>query len=270
MTRGPHVTGAATWWDRRVRALDPGPPLDADDVAARYAGPPDLRRPWVRAVMVGSLDGAVEAGGRSGGVATPADRRVFAHLRRAADVVLAGAGTVRAEDYRGVRPVPPHAWAVPGPGAAAPPPIAVVTGSAALDPGARLFTDTLTPPIVLTTAAAPRERRDAIAAAGGDVVVLDDLEPSSLLGELDRRGLRHVVCEGGPTLLGALLGADAVDELCLTLSPVLVAGPAGRIAVSDRATAVPMDLAGVLEEDGTLLLRYRTSTRASGVTPPNG
>ncbi len=146
----------------------------------------------------------------------------------------------------------------------------MVTASAALDPRSRLFTDTRTAPIVLTTAAAPADRRDALAAAGGDVVVLDDLDPASLLGELDRRGLRRVLCEGGPVLLGALLGGDAVDELCLTLSPLLVAGPAARIAVSDEATARPMALAGVLEEEGTLLLRYVRETRASGVTPPNG
>lgn len=242
-----------------MRSLRPDPAAgDPDELARRYAYPPDLRRPWLRAVMVSSLDGAVEAGGRSAGVATPADRTLFFRLRRSADVVLAGAGTVRAEDYRGIR------------SDAAAPPIAVVTSSAGLDPGSRLFTDTRTPPLVLTTAAAPLHRRDALAAAGGDVVVLDDLGAPSLLGELDRRGLRRVLCEGGPTLLGVLLDADAVDELCLTLSPVLVAGPAGRIAVSDRPLVRSMALAGALEQDGTLLLRYVRDTRASGVTPPNG
>ncbi|MDQ4118412.1 MAG: dihydrofolate reductase family protein, partial [Actinomycetota bacterium] len=102
------------------------------------------------------------------------------------------------------------------------------------------------------------------------VVVLDDLGARSLLGELERRGLRRVVCEGGPRLLGALLDDDAVDELCLTLSPLLVGGAAGRIAVSDEPVVRPMRLAGVLEEDGTLLLRYVRPTGASGITPPNG
>ncbi len=240
-----------------MQVPDPG---GDSDVTRRYAWPPAPSRPWVRAVMVSSLDGAVEAGGRSGGVATPADRRVFVRLRRSADVVLVGAGTVRAEDYRGVR----------SRGDAVPPPIAVVTASAALDPSSRLFTDTRTAPIVLTTAAAPRSRRDGLAAAGADVVVLHDLGAASLLGELDRRGLRRVVCEGGPRLLGALLHDDAVDELCLTLSPVLVAGAAGRIAVSEQPVTRPMELAGVLEEDGTLLLRYVRPVGASGVTPPNG
>ncbi|TCK24906.1 pyrimidine reductase family protein [Pseudonocardia endophytica] len=233
--------------------------MEDDEIARRYAWP-ETDRPWVRAVMVSSLDGAVEAGGRSAGVATAADRRVFVRLRRSADVVLVGAGTVRAEDYRGVRA---------GADAVAPP-IAVVSGSAALDPSSRLFSDTRTPPIVLTTAAAPRSRRDAIAAAGGDVVVLDDLGAASLLGELGRRGLRRVACEGGPRLLGSLLDDDAVDELCLTLSPVLVGGTAGRIAVSDAPTTRVMTVASLVEEDGTLLLRYVRESGASGITPPNG
>ena len=252
----------AAWWDRAVpvQSPDPGATSDADEIARRYAWPPGPARPWLRAVMVSSLDGAVEAGGRSSGVATPADRRVFVRLRRSADVVLVGAGTVRAEDYRGVRS---------GDGGA-PPPIAVVTSSAALDPASRLFTDTRTPPIVLTTAAAPPARRDALVAAGGDVAVLGDLMAPSLLGELERRGLRRVLCEGGPRLLGTLLDDDAVDELCLTLSPVMVGGTAARIAVSGEPVTRPMQLAGALEEDGTLLLRYVRASAATGVTPPNG
>ncbi len=226
-----------------------GDPDDGSDawLVARYPHPDVSDRPWVRANMVSSLDGAVEVEGRSGGLASAADRRVFGVLRSRAQVILVGAGTVRAEDYRGARR---------GAGDGPPPPIAVVTGSADLDPGARLFTDTRTAPIVLTGAAAPPGRRTALAAAGADVTVLDDLRPQTLLAELGRRGLHRVLCEGGPTLLGALVAADAVDELCLTLSPLLAAGRAGRTAVSDPVPTRSMELAGALEEDGSLLLRY--------------
>ncbi|MBC3191443.1 dihydrofolate reductase family protein [Pseudonocardia sp. C8] len=213
--------------------------------------------PRVTAVMVSSLDGAVVAGGAgSRGLSTPADRTLFRALRRSAGVVLVGAGTVRDEDYRGVRPRRPTPDdPEPGP----PPPLAVVTGSADLDPGAALLTDTVTPPIVLTTGAAPARRREALQAAGADVVVLPDLAPATLLGELGRRGLHDVLCEGGPTLLGALVAADAVDELRLTLAPVLVGGPAGRIAAGPVAAEPPrgMRLAGhTADDDGTLLLHY--------------
>lgn len=230
-------------------------------------------RPRVTAIMVSSLDGAVAAGGAgSQGLSTPADRELFRSLRRAAGVVLVGAGTARDEDYRGVRPRRPTAdEPVPGP----PPPVAVVTGSAALDPAAALFTDTVTAPIVLTTAAAPPDRREALRAAGAEVAVLPDLAPGTLLGTLARRGLHAVLCEGGPTLLGALVAADAVDELRLTLVPVLLGGPAGRIAAGPVAAAPPrgMRLAGhTAAGDGTLLLHYVRpggAADARTVHPPN-
>jgi riboflavin biosynthesis pyrimidine reductase len=162
---------------------------------------------------------------------------------------------VRAEDYGGARR--------PTRGRDAPPPIAVVTGSADLDPDSRLFTDTRVPPIVLTLAAAPAERRERLAAAGGDVVALERLTPDLVLAELARRGLHRVLCEGGPRLTGELVAADAVDELCLTVAPLRVGGAADRIAVGARDTpARPLQLADVLHEDGTLLLRYRRAAPA--------
>lgn len=231
----------------------PAPDLDAAALAALYAYPEPLGGPFVRVNFVSSIDGAAAVDGRSGGLGSAADRRVFGLLRELAEVVLVGAGTVRAEDYRGARP--------PTRGGATPPPIAVVTGSADLDPGSRLFTDTAVPPIVLTLASAPAERRERLAAAGGEVVVLDRLTPDALLGELARRGLHRVLCEGGPSLLGQLVAADAVDELCLTVAPLLAGGTAERIAHGPEGTAArPMQLAGVLHAEGSLLLRYRRGT----------
>ncbi|WP_345383060.1 pyrimidine reductase family protein [Pseudonocardia yuanmonensis] len=239
---------------RRLLPWDPAGPaapaeLAPEDLPGVYAYPPDPGRPWVRVNFVSSLDGAVSVDGRSGGLGTPADKAVFGTLRRLADVVLVGAGTARAERYRGARR--------PAIGRDAPPPIAVVTGSAALEPDLGLFTDTFVPTIVLTTAGAPPERRAALREAGADVVELPDLAVPTLLGELERRGMRRVLCEGGPGLHGDLIAAGAVDELCLTLSPLLAAGDAGRIAHGPAGRAPEgMALASVLEEDGTLLLRY--------------
>ncbi|HZG91619.1 MAG TPA: pyrimidine reductase family protein [Pseudonocardia sp.] len=230
----------------------PGPAseLDAEALAARYAYPDRLGAPFVRVNFVSSADGAVSVQGRSGGLGGPADRRVFGVLRELAEVVLVGAGTARTEDYRGARR--------PTRGGHAPPPIAVVTGSADLDPRARLFTDTAVAPIVLTLGSAPAQKRRALAAAGADVVVLDRLSPDALLAELGARGLHRVLCEGGPSLFGDLLAADAVDELCLTVSPLLTGGDAGRIARGPGGSPPrPLVLAGVLHQDGELLLRYR-------------
>jgi riboflavin biosynthesis pyrimidine reductase len=252
----PRAAGG-TCWDLRVHRLLPAPARDLetdgpdgrDALADHYAYPADLRAPFVRVNFVSSADGAVSVDGRSGGLGAGGDERVFGVLRELAEVVLVGAGTARTEDYRGARR--------PTRGRDLPPPVAVVTGSADLDPAARLFTDTRVPPIVLTTAAAPADRRSRLADAGADVALLDGLEPASLLAELERRGLRRVLCEGGPSLFGALVGADAVDELCLTLAPLLVAGRAGRIATGPDGPPRSMSLVGALSEQDELLLRYR-------------
>jgi riboflavin biosynthesis pyrimidine reductase len=243
--------------DPEIRPLWPPPPgsapagpLDRPALAAHYAYPDGLAAPFVRVNFVASIDGAVTVDGRSGGLGSAADRAVFGLLRELAEVVLVGAGTVRAEDYRGARR--------PTRGAELPPPIAVVTGSADLDPGSRLFTDTRVPPLVLTLGSAPEQRRSRLAAAGGDVVVLERLTPDALLAELGRRGLHRVLCEGGPSLLGELQAADAVDELCLTVAPVLAGGEAGRIVAGPHGSPPRrMALAAALHSDDALLLRYR-------------
>jgi riboflavin biosynthesis pyrimidine reductase len=232
------------------RLLPPGPDVSADDLAEVYAYPPGLTAPWVRVNFVSSLDGAVSVAGVSAGLGSPADKAVFGTLRRLADVILVGSGTARAERYRGAR--------TPMLGTDTYPPIAVVTGSASLETDLGLFTDTHVPTVVLTTSEAPADRRAALREAGGDVVELPDLRPSTILTELGRRGLHRVLCEGGPVLHGDLVAVGAVDELCLTLSPLLAAGAAGRIARSAGGhDPEAMTLESALEQDGTLLLRYR-------------
>ncbi|HZZ46524.1 MAG TPA: pyrimidine reductase family protein [Pseudonocardia sp.] len=231
----------------------PGGPLDVDELAARYAYPDPLTRPYVRVNFVTSADGAVAMDGRSRGLSSKPDRRVFRLLRDLCDVVLVGAGTARAERYRGVR-----RRAGTRDDRAAPARIAVVTSSAELDPASGLFTDTEVAPLVLTTPDAPSERLDRLATAGAEVVTCGT-EPTQLLGALEERGLRRVLCEGGPVLFGRLIEADAVDELCLTHTPLLVAGDAGRIAGGTRPVTRQLRLASVLTEEDALLLRYLRS-----------
>ncbi|WP_232662023.1 pyrimidine reductase family protein [Pseudonocardia sp. TRM90224] len=227
--------------------------LDDEALAAVYAYPDDLAAPWVRVGFVASADGAAAAAGRSEGLSNAADHRVFVLLRRLADVVLVGAGTVRAQDYRGARR--------PTIGGSTPPPIAVITGSAELDPGSRLFTDTKVAPIILTLPTAPAERLARLTAAGADVVVLERLTPDALLAELAARGLHRVLCEGGPAVHGQFIAADAVDELCLSVAPLLTGGTAPRISAGpDGALPRSMRLVSALHEDGTLLLRYQRDT----------
>nr|WP_246331309.1 pyrimidine reductase family protein [Saccharopolyspora hordei] len=224
-----------------------------------YAYPEQLDRPWVRVNFVSSLDGAVTVRGSSRGLSAPVDQRVLGLIRDLSDVVLVGVGTAVAEGYRGVKRTEVRAERRERRGLSPVPPIALVTARASLPPDSPLLTDTVVPPIVLTTEAAPAQRRAELADAGADVVVAGDAEVDlrAALAALDERGLRRIGCEGGPRLFGSLVDQDLVDELCLTLSPLLTSGDARRIAVG--AGAEPpraMRLRSVLHAGSLLLVRY--------------
>ncbi|MBL7497913.1 pyrimidine reductase family protein [Frankia sp. CNm7] len=208
--------------------------------------------------FVSSADGAAEIEGRSGTLGGPGDRQVFRVLRWLADVVLVGAGTARAEDY-GPAVVPAERREIRVAAGLAPvPPVAVVSGSLEFDPTARLFGGEVRP-LLLTRASAPPERVAALRAVAEVVTCGEDrVEPALVLAELAARGLGRVLCEGGPMLHAQLAGAGLLDELCLTVEPVL-AGPGhlGIVAGAPWLAACPLELAHVLEEDGSLFLRYR-------------
>jgi 5-amino-6-(5-phosphoribosylamino)uracil reductase len=211
--------------------------------------------------FVSSADGAVTEQGHSEGLSDAADKRIFLLGRELADVILVGAGTVRAENYRGARTSADKQRRRSGEGRVPVPPIAVVSTSASLDPGAPLFSDTTVPPIVVTTAHAPAQRKHQLTEAGADVVVAGAhrVEPARMLGELAQRGLYRVCCEGGPTLFGSLQAERLVDELRLTVSPLLTAGPAGRIVFGPTFTPPhQLRLASVLRSRDSLMLRYLT------------
>jgi 5-amino-6-(5-phosphoribosylamino)uracil reductase len=229
------------------------------DLTDLYDYPPQLREPFVRANFVASADGAVTLDGRSGGLSDPADREVFALQRAMADVILVGAGTARAEGYRGVRMPAEHAVLRRKLGLAPVPPIAIITATCWLTSEHVLVTDTEVPPIVITVASAPAEHRDALTAAGVPVLVAGEhrVELAVALRMLAERELRRVLTEGGPELFGELLAADLVDELCLTVSPRLVGGLAGRIAATPRElNPRRLRLASAVHAGDALLLRY--------------
>ncbi|MBF6354497.1 pyrimidine reductase family protein [Nocardia higoensis] len=238
--------------------------LDADGLADHYAYPMGLDAPWVRANFVASVDGAATSGDQTAALGTPADKTVFGLLRDLADVILVGAGTVRAENYGGARTNRQrrrslHDRARGGDAEGAPPPIAVVTASAALDPDSRLFTDTEVAPLILTTSTALADRKKALVEAGAEVIEAGGvaITPAGLLATLAERGLHRVLCEGGPHLFGELLEADLIDELCLTTAPFLVGGTARRISLSAHEFRHRMHLRHVLlDADGTILTRW--------------
>lgn len=240
--------------------------LDDAGLAARYACPdPGEGAAWLRANMVTSLDGAAALLGRSGGLSSEADRQIFAMLRAITDVILVGAGTARAEGYAPVRPESEGVrWAWLREGRTPSPPIAVVTGRLALDPGSPLLTEAPghARTIVITTESAPADRR-AAAARTADVVVAGDklVDIPAAVAALAQRGHRRILAEGGPVLLGQLIATGQLDELCLTVSPLLAGPGAGRITqgepLPDGMPAPSLTLGHVLADEGYLFCRYR-------------
>jgi riboflavin biosynthesis pyrimidine reductase len=231
-----------------------GGELDDAGLAELYACPEPR---WLRANMVSSADGAGYLDGRTEGLSSPADMRLFGVLRVLADVVLVGAGTARIERYKPARRRPPlAALRADRPPA---PPIALVSRKLGLDFATPLFTeapeDART--IVITCAAAPDDRR-AAAAKVADVIVAGDLvvDLTEALSALRARGLGRVMCEGGPHLLGEIAAAGLLDELCLTVSPILAGPGPGRVTAGAPFPARPMRLEHVLEDGGFLFCRY--------------
>ncbi len=248
----------------RFTKLDSLTSVDAGELTRLYTYPPTLTRCWVRANMIACVDGGATVEGRAGGLAGPGDRFLFKSLRDLADVVLVGAGTVRTENYSGAQLSIASRQARQARGQSEVPPIAVVTASGALDPTSRLFELTEIPPLIFTTTAsfdATRDRlqgrADVLDASSSDPIRVD---PAAVLAELARRGLYRVLCEGGPTLLGDIVERNLLDELVLSVAPMLVSGPGPRIVTGRTPVSTGLRTEHVVtDDDGYLYLRYVTA-----------
>ena len=219
---------------RRLFPNDPGAPApDVVDAHTAYAvpRPRPADRPWVALCMVASLDGSTVIEERSHALSSPADQQVLLALREIADLIIVGAGTVRAEGY--------------GPPRKAGQRIGVVSRRGDLD---------LTVPLFATGAGFLILPEDAPPAAVDTVRAgVGELDLAGALAQLD---VGVVQAEGGPGLNGALLEADLIDELNLTVSPRLAGGDGPRLTTHATGRIRPMQLAHVLEEDGFLFTRY--------------
>jgi riboflavin biosynthesis pyrimidine reductase len=270
---GWHVAPTATarktnWQDRRVQSLFPTTPTDLsdDDLVELYAYPADGR--WARANFVATADGAAQGPDlKSGSISPRADQRLFALLRSLSDVILVGAGTARVEGYQPVQPHEVDADLRAELGLTPTPTLAVLSRSLDLDPD--LLAGGQAPTIVITCDDAAADRLEETRQLA-EVVMCGGLEVDlvTVFDTLADMGLTRILLEGGPTVLHQAASAGCLDELCLTLSPVLTGGDRKRIV--DGAALVPSDhlqLRHVLEDDGTLFLRYfvgdRTGTTAT-------
>lgn len=242
----------------RVRQLLPEP-ADVDAFAAHAAAarPTPTDRPWMALNMVTSTDGAISVGGRSGGLGSEADHQVFRAIRAIGDVIVAAGGTVRAEGYGPPKPSEAVRAARMERGQAPYPRMVVVSGSLDLDETSAYFTEAPERPLVYTAADAPADRVAALRPVA-DVHVAGEasVDLATMARHLGSLGVRCAVVEGGGILNGHLLAADLVDELNLTLAPMLVGGTARRAVASELEHPRHLALAHLWESDGNLLARY--------------
>jgi riboflavin biosynthesis pyrimidine reductase len=235
--------------------------VDDSRLADFYAYPDNLQACWVRGNMIASLDGGATDDGKAGGLAGPGDRAVFALLRHLADVIVVGAATVRIENYSGTQLPVAARQARQRRGQAEVPPIAVITRSGDLDPSALLFTRTEVPPLILTSTRTVEDTRrrlgvvaEVVDASGPDP---NSADPSVVLKILAERGLFRVLTEGGPLFLGSLIESGLMDELCLTVAPILVGGASKRIVTGLGDVHTKMRRTHLLaDDDGYLYSRY--------------
>lgn len=221
-----------------------------------YRYRPDRR--WVVVNFVASLDGGIEVDGTSAGLSNDADHQVFMLGRTLADVVLVGASTAISESYRGVGAHELDPATRQRYGLAEVPPIAIVTSGRSLPADSPVITDTVVPTLVLTHHGCPEPLRSAWHDAGAEVLLTgqDRVDLRRGLAMLEERGLRRVDCEGGPHLFAALLGHQLVNELRLTLAPVLLGGASRRLLIDAAETPTPARLASIVAAGETLLTRY--------------
>ncbi len=229
-----------------LRRLHPQPAevvdLDADDsrdTLDRLYRPPTRR--WVRVNLITSVNGDVAgSAGTSDELSSRVDRAILAAIRRAADVVVVGASSVRSEGFHVPRGGTLVVVTSTGDfGAHAPP----------AEPQGRL--------VVACPTSAAELVRSTLGDAPVDILPMpstDRVEIQPLVDELRSQGLESIVCEGGPSLVTQFLDASLVDELCLSTSPVLTSG-AARISGPPGMTGLHLDQL-LSDDDGGLYARW--------------
>ncbi len=245
----------------QLTLLDAAEAVPESRLTQLYGYPEDLGSCWVRSNFIASLDGGATADGTSGGLAGPGDKALFTLLRELADVVVVGAGTVRVENYGGAQMSAAARQSRRDRGQSEVPPIAIVTQSGRLDRDMKVFTHTEVPPLVLTAAASVPDTVDRLGrvaevlpCSGDDAAAVDI---AVVLTTLAGKGLVRVLTEGGPSLHATFIEADLLDELCLSVAPMLVGGQARRIATGAGQVQSEMRRAHLLTDDaGYLYARY--------------
>ena len=211
-------------------------------------------RPWVMLNMISTLDGGTAVSGKSSELGDDDDSDLFKAIRTVPDVILVGAATATAEDYRPVTLDAERRERRAELGKAETPTLAIVSGRLSVDPDARLFGDPDHKPLLITSTNADPSKLVLIGDSA-DVVILPDLDPATILNHLG--AARVVLIEGGPTLNGQFARDGLIDEINLTTSPTLLSGDSARIVRGPQVIPPQtMTIDRVLLGEHLLFVRY--------------
>ena len=213
-------------------------------------------RPFVFVNMVATADGRAAHEGRTEALGAEADLELLLELRALADAVLIGTGTVRAEGYARLVGSPERRARRQAAGLAEDPLAVMISRSFDIPWEAGLFQAPEQPVLVY---AGPDATDPPATAAPVEVVRLDDPTPTAALADLRARGVRALLCEGGPRLLRALVADGLADELFLTIAPLLTGDAAepSILAGAKLPHAAELELLWTLRAESELFLRYR-------------
>ncbi len=227
-----------------------------DDLAGHLdlASRAPAARPYLALNMVSTLDGKAVVDGNTRTLGGEHDRALFHRLRTQADAIMAGAGTVRIERYGKVVKSPELRALREREGLDPVPPMIVVSGRLDLPEDLPLFADPEAKVLIATGA------EHKIEGAAADIEYLrvgDDLP--LLMAKLRERGIRSILCEGGPTLNAHLFAASLVDELFLCISPQVAGGAGVPTIVGGRPLPEQQsgELVWLAEGGGDLFSRWR-------------
>lgn len=216
---------------------------------------PPADRPHVAVNFAETVNGAIAIDGRSGAIGSDTDTRMLVGLRSRFDAVMIGAGTLRAEGYGRIIGDPQVRARRERIGLPHDPLAVIISGRLDLPWDAPIFTDGGGRIIVFTASdAEPPETATPMRVVRHEGGV--DL-PEALRHLRVERGVRALLCEGGPTLHGALQADGLVDDLFLTIAPKLTEGGGAQILEGGPAGVLELELAWLLESDGELFARYR-------------
>ncbi len=223
-----------------------------DDLDLIDRAPDD--RPYLVMNFVSSLDGHATIGGRSGPLGSDTDMEMLQRLRTRADAVMIGAGTMRAERYGRIVSDPQLRAYRERIGLAHDPLAVIVSGRLDLPWDAPLFTDGGGRVVVFTASKEePPETPTQVTVVRHEEMV--DLE-EAMRWLRHERGIRAVLCEGGPLLHGRMREQGLVDELFLTIGPKLVGGTGPRILEGTLPDVADLELVWLLAAEQELFARY--------------